>query len=47
LPTYEQFEWDETKRLRNLCERHLDFADAQQVFDGRPVLHVSSWRNNE
>jgi uncharacterized DUF497 family protein len=41
------FEWDEPKRLRTLRGRHLDFKDVWQVFDGRPALHVPSWRNNE
>ena len=30
------FEWDPPKRLRKLRERHPDFADAVQMFDGRP-----------
>jgi uncharacterized DUF497 family protein len=33
------FEWDESKRLRILHERGLDFRDAGQIFDGRPVVH--------
>jgi uncharacterized protein len=41
------FEWNETKRLRILHQRGLDFRDAQQLFDGRPVVHVPSWRNDE
>ena len=41
------FEWDEPKRLWNLQERHLDFVDAKQMFDGRPIIHVPSWRNDE
>lgn len=41
------FEWDEPKRLWNLQERHLDFLDAKQMFDGRPIIHVPSWRNDE
>lgn len=41
------FEWDETKRLKNLHARHLDFGDVWQMFDGRPAIHVPSWRNNE
>jgi uncharacterized protein len=41
------FEWDEKKRLKTLRERHLDFRDAYQVFDGRPVIHVRAWRNQE
>ena len=41
------FEWDETKRLRAIQERGLDFRDAVQIFDGRPVIHAPSWRNYE
>jgi uncharacterized protein (DUF4415 family)/uncharacterized DUF497 family protein len=41
------FEWDEAKRLKTLRERNLDFRDTDQVFDGRPVLHVRAWRNGE
>jgi uncharacterized protein len=41
------FEWDETKRLRLIEERGLDFRDAAQIFDGRPVIHAASRRNNE
>ena len=41
------FEWDEKKRLKTLRERHLDFTDAYQIFDGRPVIHVRAWRNEE
>ncbi len=41
------FEWDEVKRLKTLKDRVLDFKDTWQVFDGRPVLHLPSWRNNE
>jgi uncharacterized protein len=41
------FEWDETKRLRILRERDLDFGDAHQFFDGRPIIHVRAWRNEE
>ncbi|MBV8360124.1 MAG: BrnT family toxin [Deltaproteobacteria bacterium] len=41
------FEWDEAKRLKTLKDRDLDFKDTWQVFDGRPVLHLPSWRNNE
>jgi uncharacterized DUF497 family protein len=41
------FEWDESKRLRTIRERRLDFRDAGQVFDGRPVVHAPSRRNNE
>ncbi len=41
------FEWNEKKRLTTLRERNLDFRDAYQVFDGRPVIHVRAWRNQE
>src|SRR6516162_541413 len=41
------FEWSEAKRLRILRDRELDFRDAAQIFDGRPVLHMRSFRNNE
>jgi uncharacterized DUF497 family protein len=41
------FEWDEPKRQKNLANRHLDFADAGLMFDGRPVVHIPSVRNGE
>ena len=41
------FEWDEKKHLKTVRERHLDFANAYQIFDGRPVIHVRAWRNQE
>jgi uncharacterized DUF497 family protein len=41
------FEWDETKRLRIIHEVSLDFRDAVQIFDSRPVIHAPSRRNNE
>jgi len=40
-------EWDEKKRLKTRRERHLDFRDAYQVFDGRQVIHARAWRNQE
>jgi uncharacterized DUF497 family protein len=30
-----------------LRERDLDFRDAEQIFDGRPAIHIASWRNDE
>lgn len=42
-----EFEWDESKRLRIIDERGLDFRDAVQIFDSRPVIHAPSRRNNE
>jgi uncharacterized protein len=41
------FEWDQAKRLRIVLKRGLDFRDAGQIFDGRPVIHIASWRNDE
>ena len=41
------FESDEAKRQRVLAERGLDFRDAEALFDGRPMHHVPSPRNNE
>ena len=35
------FEWDETKRLRILEERGLDFWDARYLFDGSTTLQLS------
>ena len=41
------FEWDEAKRLKNLEKHHLDFRDVRMLFDGRPVVTISSHMNNE
>ena len=41
------FEWHEAKRQKTLKERNLDFADAFQFFDGRPVIHQPSPRDGE
>jgi uncharacterized protein len=41
------FEWDETKRLAVLEQRGLDFGDAEELFDGRPITHARSRRNDE
>jgi uncharacterized protein len=41
------FEWDETKRLKNLEKHSLDFRNARMVFDGRPVVHVPALKNDE
>ena len=32
------FEWDETKRLKVLAQRGVDFIDLVVLFDGRPSL---------
>ena len=41
------FEWDEEKRQKIRKERSLDFADAFQFFDGRPVIHQPTPRGDE
>jgi uncharacterized DUF497 family protein len=40
------FEWDESKRQANLAKHHIDFRDAQRVFDG-PVLERMDRRYGE
>jgi uncharacterized DUF497 family protein len=42
-----EFEWNEGKRQKILKERSLDFADAFQFFDGRPVIHQPTPRGDE
>jgi uncharacterized protein len=42
-----EFEWDEEKRQKILAERSLDFADAFQFFDGKPVIHQPTPRGYE
>jgi len=42
-----EFEWSERKRLKVLSDRGLDFIDAGNIFDGRPVTSVASPRNYE
>ena len=37
-----RFEWDEDKRLGNIAKHGIDFLDARQIFDGRPVLEAPS-----
>jgi uncharacterized DUF497 family protein len=32
-----EFEWDQPKRLNNLEKHDIDFADAEALFDGRPI----------
>jgi uncharacterized DUF497 family protein len=41
------FEWDEAKRLSNLEKHKIDFADAEAIFDGRPVVTGTSVRGDE
>jgi len=33
-----EFEWDEDKRHVNIDKHGSDFRDAQQLFDGSPIL---------
>lgn len=42
-----QFEWDEDKRQSNLAKHEIDFLDARQLFDGRPVTQTRSPYANE
>ena len=41
------FEWNEAKRQLTLQERGLDFRDARQLFDGRPLYSYPSPRADE
>jgi uncharacterized DUF497 family protein len=40
------FEWDESKRALNLEKRHIDFVDAQRIFDA-PVFERTEHRHGE
>ncbi len=42
-----RLEWDDAKLSANLSKHKLDFRDAQQVFDGRPVFTFLSPRGEE
>lgn len=42
-----EFEWSEAKRLKVLSDRGLDFTDARDIFDGRPVISTPSPRDDE
>ena len=42
-----RFSWDESKRLRTIADRALDFRDATFFFGGRPALHQFSPRRDE
>jgi uncharacterized DUF497 family protein len=42
-----EFEWSETKRLKVLSDRGLDFVDARDIFDGRPAISFPSPRKDE
>jgi uncharacterized DUF497 family protein len=41
------FEWDESKRQRNVSDHGVDFIDMTQIFDGRPTFTYRSPRNDE
>lgn len=41
------FEWDEAKRLINLEKHKIDFEDARELFDGRPVITAASMQIGE
>ncbi len=32
-----EFEWDENKRLANICKHRIDFIDVEAVFEGGTV----------
>jgi uncharacterized DUF497 family protein len=40
-------EWDEAKRQRNLARHNIDLIDGEVLFDGRPIVTVSSPRGEE
>lgn len=42
-----EFEWDEDKRLANIEKHGVDFRDARVMFDGRPLLTRTSFRDEE
>lgn len=42
-----RFEWDENKRQANIEKHALDFLDALDAFDGRPVWSVPATRKDE
>jgi len=42
-----RFEWDEIKRTSNFEKHGLDFREAPNVFDGRPVYSYPSPRLEE
>jgi uncharacterized DUF497 family protein len=37
----DEFEWDEAKRETNRLKHGVDFDDAVNMFDGRPVLNLA------
>lgn len=46
--SYEEFDWDDAKRLRTLDERGIDFADVARFFFGRtPFFRRTEERDGE
>lgn len=41
------FEWDDAKRAANLEKHGIDFRDAVELFDGRPIYTYASRRTGE
>jgi uncharacterized DUF497 family protein len=41
------FEWDETKRQRNIARHGIDLIFGRRLFDGRSVVTVASPRDGE
>ena len=41
------FEWDETKRQKNLEKHRLDFRETRLIYDGRKALHIPALKNEE
>ncbi len=35
-----QFEWDETKNLKNIRKHEIDFADIPAIFDGEMLIEL-------
>ena len=42
-----EFSWDEAKRLWTIKDRAIDFIEARDIFDGRPVVHQPTPRGEE
>jgi uncharacterized DUF497 family protein len=42
-----EFEWDEDKSFANLGKHGIDFLDARQLFDGRPLYNTFNERYAE
>ncbi|MGD0960596.1 MAG: BrnT family toxin [Methylomonas sp.] len=41
------FEWDKTKRLKNIEKHGIDFLELDVLFDGRPIFTAFSSRDEE